>query len=555
MLDQIDDTLAAIHRISKGNFSAQSFIQESFLTTVAGQVKVIIAPHDAHALRGSNDVPCDAYCEKLNPAFLDFYSVDEYKELYKTRLDVFFNHYPSKNFEGRSWSELSEVILGVDVQNEPWAGIHPIVAGESWLCIMSTHLKDKIGLGKSGIAVITGGISGPQSATGTQNFPDSAFDCPAVDEDLSATAGTPWANIFLPGNTLTARALGQKLLLVEEWSFKNTGLGLTYKKQAIFDQGNALNYRGIPWLYSYLTIRDEGSTAKISITREDNFAIGALKNVLLRAYNSRSSFNWSKFLPAPKSPLTSLTHVAMNPYIPEASDCTFGCEGFLCDAPDGCSPDLLCKNSICQNPTESQPGKIGDTCNSKKPCISHLFCENGACEECLTRPSIVPEDHRKSVVYNNPSSLVGSCELDTANPFRSRPYCALPPSSPSFPNHKTNPCANSSHCSANEFCSWGLCTACGPEDACLGAKCKSNNKCKTGFCNTHGRCDYPVKSKLVGNNGRATWRSRKGAGWNAGPKNQEKGPNKVRDEAMRINIPKEKVVATGQAQAMAAKTA
>jgi hypothetical protein len=124
---------------------------------------------------------------------------------------------------------------------------------------MATHLKGKLGLGKSGIAVITGGISGPQAATGTQNFPDSAFDCPAIDvigihgyfeeeKDGTATAGTPWANIFLPGNTLTSRALNKKLLLVEEWSYKNSNRGLKYKKQAIYDQGNALNYRGIPWV-------------------------------------------------------------------------------------------------------------------------------------------------------------------------------------------------------------------------------------------------------------------------------------------------------------------
>lgn len=30
---------------------------------------------------------------------------------YKTRLEVFFNHYASKNFGGRPWSQLSEVIL------------------------------------------------------------------------------------------------------------------------------------------------------------------------------------------------------------------------------------------------------------------------------------------------------------------------------------------------------------------------------------------------------------------------------------------------------------
>lgn len=91
-------------------------------------MKVIIVPHDAHALRGTNDVPCDAYCQKLNGSFLDFYSQDECnfahsskriackltlidRELYKTRLEVFLKHYPSKNFDGRPWAELSEIIL------------------------------------------------------------------------------------------------------------------------------------------------------------------------------------------------------------------------------------------------------------------------------------------------------------------------------------------------------------------------------------------------------------------------------------------------------------
>lgn len=33
------------------------------------------------------------------------------RELYKTRLEVFFKHYPSKNFDGRPWGELSEIML------------------------------------------------------------------------------------------------------------------------------------------------------------------------------------------------------------------------------------------------------------------------------------------------------------------------------------------------------------------------------------------------------------------------------------------------------------
>jgi hypothetical protein len=146
---------------------------------------------------------------------------------------------------------------GVDVQNEPWSGIWPIPAGEAWLCDIATHLKDGLGLGENNIAVITGGISGPQTVDGIQNFPESAWNCPAVDvigihgyfaQGEEETAGTPWTKIFLPGNTLTGRATDNKLLLVEEWSYMNTDLGLNYKKQAIFDQGNALNYRGIPWV-------------------------------------------------------------------------------------------------------------------------------------------------------------------------------------------------------------------------------------------------------------------------------------------------------------------
>lgn len=275
LLDQLDDTLADVYRISNG------------------QVKVIIAPHDAHALRGTNDVPCDAYCEKIGAAFLDFYSSEEMRKVYKTRLDVFFKHYPSKNFGGRSWNELSEVIMvcisllkiaraaclsgfnvalnicssaltttqGVDIQNQPFSGIWPIPAGESWLCDIANHLKFSVGLDSSNIAVISGGVSGLQSLDGIQNFPDSVFECSAIDvigihgrfaAEEGVTAGTSWAEMFVPGNTLTARAHGKqgkrKLLLVEEWEYVHTDAGLEHKREAVFDQGNALNLRGIPWV-------------------------------------------------------------------------------------------------------------------------------------------------------------------------------------------------------------------------------------------------------------------------------------------------------------------
>jgi hypothetical protein len=60
---------------------------------------------------------------------------------------------------------------------------------------------------------------------------------------------------------------------------------------------------------------------------------------------------------------------------------------------------------------------------------------------------------------------------------------------------------------------------------------------------------------LGSDTGRSTWGSRKGAGWNAkGPKDQMRGPNRVRDEAMRVDIPKESVEATGGVKATAKAT-
>ncbi|KAF1942034.1 hypothetical protein EJ02DRAFT_444426 [Clathrospora elynae] len=576
LLDQFDDTMAAIHHLSKG------------------QMKVIIVPHDSHALRGINDVPCDAYCQKLDGAFLDFYSSDEFRELYKQRLEVFLKHYPSKNFDGRSWSELSEVILGVDLQNQPFSGIWPIPSGESWLCDIATYLKFTIGLDNANIAVISGGVSGPQTIDGNQNFPDSVFDCKAIDvigihgyfsKQSDATAGTPWANMFIPGNTLTARAKGKKgkgkLLLVEEWEYvHNDEFGLFYKKEAVFDQGNALNLRGIPWIYSHLTTESESKSPRINPLRPEYTTWTALADVLKRAYTARSNFNWSKYLPPPyeapsslsishhiaeqrllsmmtdqasssteiiltRAGLSNLTSIPLNPYVLEQGDCTFGCEGHLCDAADGCAPDLLCRNSVCQKNADSQPGQVGNQCNSKAVCQTHLHCSRGHCLACTPRTTVQPDKaHAPRLQPNNPNahcytdalhSLFSQRSSESTSADGTRLICRPP--SPSIP------CVSAHHCDANAYCSWGLCTPCLPTDACLGAPCRSNNRCKTGYCNDYGRCDYAGQKKTITGPG-AAWgtKGRRVAGV---PRGHERGPAKVRDEAMRVNILPEKVKQTG----------
>jgi hypothetical protein len=269
--------------------------------------------------------------------------------------------------------------------------------------------------------------------------------------------------------------------------------------------------------------------------------------------------------------LSNLTSIPLNPYALEQSDCTFGCEGHLCDAADGCSPDLVCKNSVCQQNDEAQPGQIGDRCNSKAVCQSHLLCSKGECQACSARQTIQPlekkrkrtipgdvpppRQQRRSVQPNDPNGLCytdslpslfavqkGQKSTSDDDDSQNLPIC-LPPA------HHASPCHSATHCSANEYCSWGSCTPCTSSDACLGAPCRSNNKCKTGYCNDHGRCDYAgQKKRSFGPGGARGSRNTRIGGV---PKGHERGPAKVRDEAMRINIPKEKVAETGRPAATA----
>lgn len=266
--------------------------------------------------------------------------------------------------------------------------------------------------------------------------------------------------------------------------------------------------------------------------------------------------------------LSNLTSIPLNPYIIEQSDCTFGCVGHLCDAADSCAPDLICKNSVCQINSESQPGKVGDRCNSKQVCQSHLRCEKGECAACVARTTIQPESKkRKRTVPGDaatqkeeeeyrrrkmvkPNDLKGMCYTDSLPHLFETvrlSSSSLPPPICLPPSHHASPCTSPSHCSAHEYCSWGLCTPCSSTDSCLGSSCRSNNACKTGYCNDYGRCDYVAKKKkkATGPGG-----ARAKVGRVAGvPRGHERGPAKVRDEAMRVNIPKEGPAATATATA------
>lgn len=310
---------------------------------------------------------------------------------------------------------------------------------------------------------------------------------------------------------------------------------------------------------------EEGLTARVNPLRPQYTCWAALKDVLQRSYTARSNFDWTKHLPAPPNAgLTNVTAVHLNPYIPEQSDCAFGCEGHLCDAADGCAPDLICKNSVCQQNSENQPGKVGDRCDSKKVCQEHLRCSNGACQECSVRPSIQPKSKRTwtgtgpppedTSIKVIPNDINASCHSNSLGKLMtlSKPRStARPPPICLSPSHppRGNPCEKAAHCDADHYCNWGICAKCTSSDSCLGAKCRSNNKCKTGFCNNFGRCDYAGQKKIItGPGARGKSRNARVPGM---PKGHERGPAKVRDEAMRINIPKEQAAETGKTRAIA----
>ncbi len=77
-------------------------------------MKAIISPHDGGSIGGANG--CEAYCNKYGNSN-NFYSNNNAKSDYDNRLAYILN-YTSPNF-GKKWSQLSEVILAFDIQNEP----------------------------------------------------------------------------------------------------------------------------------------------------------------------------------------------------------------------------------------------------------------------------------------------------------------------------------------------------------------------------------------------------------------------------------------------------
>ncbi|MCJ1387736.1 hypothetical protein MMC18_000579 [Xylographa bjoerkii] len=208
----------------------------------ANGMKAIISPHDGNLLPPSGSSTgyngCDVYCKKYGSSDT-FYTSTEAKSDYDTRMAHILN-YQSPNF-GQAWSQLSEVILGFDLQNEPMIASVDLLENNDasdWLCGRAGNMKKIIST--SGVKIATGGVGGSEYENHEYNIIEKVLYCSAIDilsvHGYMSSAGG-WSP-YIPSLEQTAAGQG-KHLMVEEWGVKANGE---------FDPEAAnFNSYGIPW--------------------------------------------------------------------------------------------------------------------------------------------------------------------------------------------------------------------------------------------------------------------------------------------------------------------
>lgn len=263
----------------------------------------------------------------------------------------------------------------------------------------------------------------------------------------------------------------------------------------------------------------------------------ALADGLRRASKASSNFDWSRYLPQSRKPVKT-THVALNPYLPDQADCKLGCPGFLCDSMDACQQGYVCKNNVCEKCTKGCPGMQCDA--YRNLCQEKTRCVDGICQECAVRADSA--SRRTTCELDEPSryksaSTDETCGLD--EPFTQPPICNY--CDGSTKECRGSPCVRAVDCDADEFCDWGLCRPC--TSGCLGMACKSSRDCKTGNCNAFDKCDYP-SGVGKGPMRAEDYVGRRGPGY-FGPRYQNQGPSKPRDNVARVVVPVDEVKQTG----------
>ena len=325
-----------------GNFANQASILDRYddmlydvYSQSGGRIKVLLSLHDANMIAGFTK-PCDVYCQYMTDRGMglgSFYTDRTLRDAFKNRLRSILANYRSKNFGGRPWAQLSEVILAIDLQNEPGVGGNQnLVTGTGWACDVSSFLRSIL---VSGIGVATGAIGGALS--GNNNYPDEVFSCAAVDiislhgyysSGPSGSAGKPWCQLLGGSSSLLARAKASgKLLLAEEWVYNG---GTAGKAADIGQQGHTLNAVGIPWTYWDVMTGSESCAAcgvpEVSITDSPSGGWAALSAAMDEAGKVPSAQDWSRFMPS----FGSATPITDGTCGTSLGSCTWGCLGWSC---------------------------------------------------------------------------------------------------------------------------------------------------------------------------------------------------------------------------------
>lgn len=154
---------------------------------------------------------------------------------------------------GKKWSQLDEVILAFDVQNEPMINAVQLLEADDpddWLGGRAYVLQGLIGEGSSSaVKVATGGIGGGQYCCDHQfNDLDKALRCEAFDV-VSVhgymSKATDWA-YFITGDAsllenVEAAGTGHRVM-IEEWGVADSSEDGFGEQVAIF------NNAGVPWV-------------------------------------------------------------------------------------------------------------------------------------------------------------------------------------------------------------------------------------------------------------------------------------------------------------------
>jgi len=308
-----------------------------------GRMKVLLSLHDANMIAGHTK-PCDAYCQYMvdrGMGWGSFYTDGALRQAFKNRLRNILVNYKSKNFGGRSWGQLSEVIMAINLENEPGVGMRQdLVIGTGWICDISTFLRSIL---VSRIGIATGAIGGGLS--GSNNFPDEVFSCSAVDiislhgyfsSSSGTPAGQPWCQLLSASSSVLSRAKASgKLIFAEEWAYNNDDLSSNIKVTDITSQGHSLNALGIPWAYWDVMTGSELCGAcqspEVSITNNSpSGAWAALSKVLREADAVPSAQDWSRFMSSSGSP--SAKSITDGTCGSSSGSCTWGCLGWSCGA-------------------------------------------------------------------------------------------------------------------------------------------------------------------------------------------------------------------------------